>query len=154
MMEHILELQRRLVQCAMPSGFEAPQAQLLMELARPLTDEVYTDTLGNVICHKKGPGKKLMLAAHMDVLGLLITDIDPRGFLRFEPLGGHTPFSLIGVSVRTERGVRGSICPTMWISTIFSSTSAQRTGQKRKRLRPSALSASSMPSPCFWPAAI
>lgn len=111
MMEHILELQRRLVQCAMPSGFEAPQAQLLMELARPLADEVYTDTLGNVICHKKGPGKKLMLAAHMDVLGLLITDIDSRGFLRFEPLGGHTPFSLIGVSVRTERGVRGSIWP-------------------------------------------
>lgn len=111
MMQKILELQRRLTGVAMPSGLEAPQAELLAELARPFVDEVYRDTMGNVICHKKGPGKKLMIPAHMDVIGMMITDVDARGFLRFEPLGGHAAFSLVGASVRTESGVRGSIWP-------------------------------------------
>lgn len=110
-MQTILELQKKLVAAALPSGFEQGQAALLKELARPLVDEVYTDTLGNVICHKKGPGKKLMLPAHMDVIGFMITFIDERGFLRFEPLGGHLPAKLIGVTVRLESGVRGSIWP-------------------------------------------
>ena len=107
----IFELQKKLAAVAMPSGFEKPQAELLAELARPFVDEVFTDTLGNVICHKKGPGKKVMIPAHMDVIGLMITFVDDRGFLRFEEIGGHRPYQLIGQTVRLESGVCGSIWP-------------------------------------------
>ncbi|RLT44879.1 MAG: M42 family peptidase [Chloroflexi bacterium] len=56
----------------------------------PLTDEVRTDALGNVIALKRGTGgsgQRLMLAAHMDEIGLVVTKLD-RGFLRFTSIGG------------------------------------------------------------------
>ena len=108
-MLNILELQKQLTAVALPSGFEAPQARLLMELARPLADEVWTDAIGNLYCHKKGPGKRMMFAAHMDVIGLMITFVDDKGYLRFEPIGGHAPAGLIGLTVRMESGAKGTI---------------------------------------------
>ena len=108
-MLNILELQKQLVEVALPSGFEKPQGKLLAELAKPFVDEVFSDALGNVYCHKKGPGKRMMVPAHMDVIGMMITFVDDKGFLRFEPIGGHSPAGLIGVTVRLESGVRGTI---------------------------------------------
>ena len=108
-MLNILELQKQLVEVALPSGFEKPQGKLLAELAKPYVDEVFTDALGNVYCHKKGPGKRMMFPAHMDVIGMMITFVDDKGFLRFEPIGGHSPAGLIGITVRLESGVRGTI---------------------------------------------
>ena len=63
-----------------------------------------------MICHKKGPGKKLMMVAHMDVIGLLVTHIDEQGFLRFACIGGFTPYRLIGTRVRLESGLCGCVC--------------------------------------------
>ena len=108
-MLNILELQKQLVEVALPSGFEKPQGRLLAQWAKPYVDEVFTDALGNVYCHKKGPGKRMMFPAHMDVIGLMVTFVDDKGFLRFEPIGGHSPASLIGATVRLESGVRGSV---------------------------------------------
>ena len=108
-MLNILELQKQLVEVALPSGFEKPQGKLLAQLAKPYVDEVFSDALGNVYCHKKGPGKRMMFPAHMDVIGMMITFVDDKGFLRFEPIGGHGPAGLIGITVRLESGVRGTI---------------------------------------------
>ena len=108
-MLNILELQKQLVEVALPSGFEKPQGKLLAAWAKPYVDEVFSDALGNVYCHKKGPGKRMMFPAHMDVIGMMITFVDDKGFLRFEPIGGHSPAGLIGVTVRLESGVRGTI---------------------------------------------
>ena len=108
-MLNILELQKQLVEVALPSGFEKPQGKLLAELAKPYVDEVFSDALGNIYCHKKGPGKRMMFPAHMDVIGMMITFVDDKGFLRFEPIGGHGPAGLIGITVRLESGVRGTI---------------------------------------------
>ena len=108
-MLNILELQKQLVKVALPSGFEKPQGKLLAELAKPYVDEVFFDALGNVYCHKKGPGKRMMFPAHMDVIGMMVTFVDEKGFLRFEPIGGHSPASLIGAVVRMESGVCGTI---------------------------------------------
>ena len=94
---------------ARPSGFESPCAQAIAELAGPYCDEVKIDTLGNVICRKKGPGKRLMMAAHMDVIGLIITHIDKKGFLRFGALGGFVPYRLIGARMKLENGMGGSV---------------------------------------------
>lgn len=108
-MLNILELQKKLVAAALPSGFEGRQADVLEELARPYVDEIYRDALGNVICHKKGPGKRLMMPAHMDVIGFIATYVDDKGFIRFATIGGHTPLLLINTAVRFEGGVRGCI---------------------------------------------
>ena len=108
-MLNILELQKQLVKVALPSGFEKPQGRLLAELAKPYVDEVFSDALGNVYCHKKGPGKRMMFPAHMDVIGMMVTFVDDKGFLRFEPIGGHSPAGLIGAVVRLESGAFGTI---------------------------------------------
>ena len=105
----ILKTFTHLQSVARPSGFESPCAQAIAELAGPYCDEVKIDTLGNVICHKKGPGKKLMMAAHMDVIGLIITHIDKKGFLRFGGLGGFVPYRLIGARMKLENGMGGSV---------------------------------------------
>lgn len=55
--------------------------------------DVSVDTMGNVICFKKGKsgGKKLMLAAHMDEIGFVVKYVDEKGFLRVHPVGGWDP---------------------------------------------------------------
>jgi endoglucanase len=110
-MLNILETQKKLIAAAMPSGYETPQAKVLEELARPYADEVYYDALGSLICHKKGPkgGKKLMIAAHMDVIGLIALCIDERGFIRFGTIGGVTGGFWENIPVRFENGVRGCV---------------------------------------------
>lgn len=105
----ILKTFTHLQSVARPSGFESPCAQAIAELAGPHCDEVKIDTMGNVICHKKGPGKRLMMAAHMDVIGLIITHIDKKGFLRFGALGGFVPYRLIGARMKLENGMGGSV---------------------------------------------
>ena len=71
--------------CA-PSGFEDEVRTFLRE--RATADEIYTDTIGNLICHKKGNGRKVMVSAHMDEVGFIITEITEDGFLKFAELGG------------------------------------------------------------------
>ena len=62
---------RELAKVAMPTGFEEPQAAAIAQLAKPFCDEITTDIQGNLICHKKGSGEKIMLCAHMDVPGFM-----------------------------------------------------------------------------------
>ena len=87
---HALE---RLCNQASPSGFEGPAAQAAKDLLEPLVDEVYIDRLGSVIgirrCGKPTP-KRLLLDAHLDEIGLIVTGIE-EGFLRFAPIGGVDP---------------------------------------------------------------
>lgn len=109
-----LTLQKQLVEAALPSGFERGVGKVLAGLAAPLVDEVTTDALGNVICHKKGKGDKIMLAAHMDLIGFMVTYIDEKGYLRFETIGGHMPAFLHRTPVRFENSQRGVIMCENW----------------------------------------
>lgn len=76
-----------------PSGFEAHVARAAAELLRPLVDEVYTTRLGSVVgvrrCGREN-AHKLLLDAHLDEIGFIVTGHD-EGFLRFAPLGGVDP---------------------------------------------------------------
>ncbi len=99
----------KLQAAARPSGFERPCAQLIAQLAAPYCDETRIDVMGNVICHKKGPGKRVMTAAHMDTIGLMITHIDEKGFLRFNTLGGFAPYRLATARMKLENGCRGVV---------------------------------------------
>lgn len=92
-----------------PSGREQAIARTISELARPYADEIAVDTLGNLIVHKKGNGPKLMLAAHMDTIGLVVTYIEEDGTLRVGRLGGIPPKEICNVPVRFENGICGAV---------------------------------------------
>jgi endoglucanase len=86
--------------CEIPGapGFEKPVRDLVISLITPLVDEVRVDNIGNVIAIKKGvrnpDGKRVMLAAHLDEIGFIVSHIDEQGFLRFNTLGGFDPKTL------------------------------------------------------------
>lgn len=88
----------RLCACTAPSGFEAPAARVAAELLRPLVDEVSTDRLGNVVGVRRcgrPDAKRLLLDAHLDEIGLIVTGVE-EGFLRFTSIGGVDPRMLPG----------------------------------------------------------
>lgn len=101
------------------SGYEHSIASLVKERFSSLTDEVSSDTFGNVYALKKGDGKsyrRIMLAAHMDEIGLMVKKIDPRGFLRFTTIGGVDQRTLLSQEVlvhgrQTISGIIGSLPP-------------------------------------------
>lgn len=77
------------------SGFEQRVREVVLEEIKGLVDEIQTDNLGNVYAIKKGTGdKKIMIGAHMDEIGFIVTHIDDRGFIRFHTLGGFDPKTL------------------------------------------------------------
>jgi len=81
-----------------PSGFESTVAHAAEQLLRPLVDEVSIDRLGNVIGVKrcgKPNAKRLVLDAHLDEVGLIVTGVE-EGFLRFTSIGGVDPRILPG----------------------------------------------------------
>ena len=93
-----IPLLKQICEVAGAPGFEKRVRDLVIELVTPLADEVKTDNLGNVIAVKKGKrnpdGKRVMVAAHMDEIGFIVTHIDEQGFLRFHTLGGFDPKTL------------------------------------------------------------
>lgn len=104
-----MELLKRLTACDAPSGCEKGITNLIKTEVEGFADEVYTDALGNLIVHKKGSGKKLMFAAHCDEIGIIVTFIDDKGFLRFADVGGLYLRNLVNRKVRFENGIIGVI---------------------------------------------
>lgn len=95
--------------CHGPAGEERQIASTLKRLAEPYADECYIDTLGNLIVHKKGDGPKVMFAAHMDSIGLIVTHIDEDGYLSFGKLGGVRPENILHTPFRFKNGVCGVV---------------------------------------------
>lgn len=76
-------------------GFEDEIRNLIQSEISQYVDSYYTDNIGNLIAIKKGKSaQKLMIAAHIDEIGFIVTHIDDNGFLRFAPLGGFDPKTL------------------------------------------------------------
>ena len=87
------EIVRSLSAVPAPSGFEESAAGCAAELLRPFVDELRRDAMGNLIAIRRCgiPGARtLMLDAHMDEIGFIVTGYD-KGFLRFSSLGGIDP---------------------------------------------------------------
>ncbi len=83
--------------CTTPgtSGFEQRIRNLVLEEIKGLVDDVQIDNMGNVYAIKKGTSdKKVMVGAHMDEIGFIVTHIDDKGFIRFHTLGGFDPKTL------------------------------------------------------------
>ena len=75
---------------AMP-GAEDPVKEIIKKEFRKLTKEVSEDALGNIIAHIPGKGPKLVIDAHTDEVGFMVSHIDKKGFVRVSPLGGMDP---------------------------------------------------------------
>ena len=76
-------------------GFEQRIRSVVLRELSKLPVDVSVDNLGNVTAYRRGRSpKKVMIAAHMDEIGFIVTHIDDNGFLRFHPLGGFDPKTL------------------------------------------------------------
>ena len=124
-----LDCLKRLCQTGGPSGYETHVAAVAAELLAPWMDEVWTDRLGNVIgvrrCGKPN-AKRLLLDAHLDQIGLMVTGvedgylrftsiglvvthIEEKGFLRVGAIGGIHPDGVIHTPVHFQNGTCGVI---------------------------------------------
>ena len=96
------------------SGFERRIRNLVLREVQELADEVEVDNMGNVLAIRRGKQpKRVMVAAHMDEIGFVVSHIDKNGFIRFLPLGGFDPKTLTAQRVivhgrRDLVGVLGS----------------------------------------------
>ncbi len=101
------ELIRQL--CGVPglSGFEDEIRAFIAEKIRPHVQELKVDSLGNLIARKKGRRRTespLMIAAHMDEVGLIVKKVDDKGYIRFAPTGGIDRRTLLGKKVLVGKG--------------------------------------------------
>jgi endoglucanase len=106
------DLIQKLTETYSPSGYEAPIREVIRKEVKPFADEVRVDAMGNLIVRKgtrgKG-GKRLMLAAHMDEIGLMVTHVDENGFIRFTSLGYLRPHTLLSGRVHFANGTQGVV---------------------------------------------
>ena len=96
-----------------PSGQETRVADVLTAMLREHADSIRTDVMGNLIVEKKGRenGKTIMFSAHMDHIGLVVTDIEDEGYLRVTPVGGVSLDSMRCRHVVFGSGVHGvAVC--------------------------------------------
>ena len=87
--------------CTVPGapGFEKKIRELVLKELKGLVDEVELDNMGNIYAIKRGSKpenerKRVMIGAHMDEIGFIVTHIDDKGFIRFHTLGGFDPKTL------------------------------------------------------------
>ncbi|MEM4435078.1 MAG: hypothetical protein QXP10_03270, partial [Sulfolobales archaeon] len=113
--DQVYSLLKKLSETVGPSGFEDSVRDVVIEELKPHADSLWVDSLGNVIAVKKGSrgSGRLMLAGHMDEIGLIVSHIDQRGFIRFQPIGGVSERTLLGqrvlIKTRDGRVIRGVI---------------------------------------------
>ena len=104
------ELIQKLCASFGPAGREGQIRAVIAAEIEKLKEEYFVDTLGNLVV-RKGPagGKKILVAAHMDEIGLMVTYIEENGYLRFTNLGGIMQQTLPGTRVFFENGTVGVI---------------------------------------------
>ncbi|MBN1135293.1 MAG: M42 family metallopeptidase [Anaerolineae bacterium] len=110
----IVPLLKRLTEAHGVSGYEDQVCAIVQELFGPFADQTYVDTLGNVVAVKRGTGPDprpaVMLAAHMDEIGLIVREVED-GFIHFSQVGGYDDRVLPGqeVVVHGRRELTGII---------------------------------------------
>ncbi len=101
---------KKLVEAWGPSGSEDQVRALVRAEISGLADAITVDPLGNLIAvvkRKAKNGRKVILTAHMDEIGLVVSHIDERGFARVQPFGGINPLACVGGRVRFADGRLG-----------------------------------------------
>lgn len=105
--DYLKNLLKKISETSGPSGGEERIREAIRKEISDYADDIRVDALGNLIA-KKGSGPKLMVAAHMDEIGIVVTYIDQKGFLRFSPVGWVTPIAVLGQRVIFSNGIIGT----------------------------------------------
>lgn len=108
----MIETIKKLVEAYGPSGHEEQTRNLILEEIEGLADEVSVDAMGSIIAWRYSSDEdaaRVMLSAHMDEIGVMVTHVDKEGFLRFTNIGGLYPVTLVGNRVRFADGTTGAI---------------------------------------------
>ena len=112
MLDH--ELLKKLCTADGISGDEERVREIIADEIRPFADDIRTDALGNLIVFKKGRERaktKLMLSAHMDEVGFIVTDITVDGMLKFAPVGGINDSAVFARQVLVGKNkISGVVC--------------------------------------------
>ncbi len=104
-----MELLKRLTQASSPSGNEEAIRDIIKSEVEKHADEIYEDALGSLTVHIKGSGKRVMVCAHADEIGVMVTYIDDKGFLCFAPVGGLDKYCCLYQRVRFANGATGVV---------------------------------------------
>lgn len=110
--DSLFALIKTLTETPGPSGQEQLIRETIKAEIQGHCDEMVTDALGNLIARKgvkAEDGRRIMISAHMDEIGLMVTHVDTNGFARFLTIGGVSPFTCIGSRVLFMNGVSGVI---------------------------------------------
>ncbi|MGD8457807.1 MAG: M42 family metallopeptidase [Anaerolineales bacterium] len=103
---------QKLVETTGPSGYETEVRKLVIDEIKDHVDKFEVDDLGNLITYKGEKvegGMTIMLAAHLDEIGIIVTHVDENGFARFTTIGGVRPRNTAGGRVRFLNGAPGVI---------------------------------------------
>ena len=103
------ELLKKICAVKGASSEEDKIAGFILDEIKDYADECRVDALGNLIARKKGDGKKMMLAGHMDQIGMMVTHIDDEGFIWFTNIGGLSPTVIHSSRVVFSNGATGII---------------------------------------------
>ena len=108
------KLLQQLTETFGPSGHEANVRAIIQAEVKSLADEMRVDALGNLIVRKRpaSPGKdakKIMIAAHMDEIGIIVSHVDENGFVRFSSIGGVFARYILGSRVHFLNGTKGIV---------------------------------------------
>lgn len=98
-MSNIKSLLEKLSNAHGISGREGNVQRIVMEEIKPYVDEVIEDSLGNLTAIKKGDKPSIMIAAHADEIGLMVKQVDEKGFIRFVRIGGWFDQTLLNQRV-------------------------------------------------------
>ncbi|MFC2143390.1 M42 family metallopeptidase [Candidatus Aenigmatarchaeota archaeon] len=113
-----IKLLQKLLDAHGPSGQEGAVRHIIENEIKKHVDRVYTDKMGNLIAHecvtkKKGKRSKVMLAAHMDEVGLMVKSIDKKGRINITNIGGIDPITILGqrIYIKTAKNeeIRGIV---------------------------------------------
>ena len=95
-----IEFLKKLLDTPGPSGFETAAARVWREEATGFCDDVDVDVTGNSIATLEGSGPRVMLAGHIDEIGVMVTHVDDDGYLYFDGIGGWDSQVLVGQRIR------------------------------------------------------
>ena len=104
-----MELLKTLTQLCASGGREEAVHEFIKDTLMDMPIEIKTDALGNLICHKEGSGKRLMLTANMDETGIMAKYTDNMGFVRFARVGAVSKHDCINRRIVFQNGTRGVI---------------------------------------------
>lgn len=104
-------LLERLCNAVSPSAYEGEMREIIKNAIKDYVDEVKVDRMGNIVAHKRGTGKRVLVDAHMDEIGFIITGYNEDGTLKFSSLGlvdsKVVPCKVVSIGKKRISGVIG-----------------------------------------------